>query len=223
MGHPTMMRLNTILIAAFAIGLTAHDAHAEKVAFMADFAPGITIPISDSEYTKRTDPSFKLSLKAGAIFYVGRHFGISAEGQFDWIPVNSKDSYFASVAPPGTSIDPTFNRVRFLGGSRFIIPFGIGSVYFRVALGLDYMTGSTAYHALNLVTFTQDSSSAVFTFEPGFGVQFNVVRHLVLGLYTGFPIMSERTLTIVASGGNAATIQFTPVDVDILAVVGIRF
>jgi hypothetical protein len=212
-----MTRLQTILISAFLIGFTAHSAHAEKVAFMADFAGGVTIPISDDDYKNFADPSFKLSLKMGAIFYVSRHFGISAEGQFDWVPVNTDDDTYQK-----NGINAQFNRIRFLGGSRFIIPFGIGSFYLRVALGVDYITGSLSASAFG-VTASRDTSSTAFTFEPGFGVQFNVVRHLVVGVYTGFPIDSRQEMVLAQAVGQTAAIAFTPVDVDILGVLGIRF
>jgi hypothetical protein len=213
-----MMRLHNILFAILVLGFTAGYARAEKVSFMGDFAAGVTIPISDNDYKNFADPSFKLSLKAGAIFYVSRYFGVSAEGQFDWIPVNTNDNNYQN-----RSIDASFNRIRFLGGSRFIIPFGIGSFYVRIALGLDYLTGSFTYKPAGVVVGSQSSSSTAFTFEPGFGVQFNVVRHLVLGIYTGFPIDSDQTITFAAGGGGALTSTFKPVDVDILGVVGIRF
>jgi hypothetical protein len=199
------------------VGFTAHHARAEKVAFMADLAAGVTVPISDDEYKNFAEPSFKLSLKTGAIFYLGRQFGISAEGQFDWIPVNTNDSTFQNH-----NVDASFNRIRFLGGSRFIIPFGIGSFYLRVALGVDYLTGSFTYKPAGITVGTQNTSSTAFTFEPGFGVQFNVVHHLVLGIYTGFPIDSKQTLTLVSGGGFAANTSFTPLDIDILGVIGFR-
>src|SRR5215471_6032649 len=138
MRHHIMMRLHNILIPVLLLGFTAQNARAsEKIAFMADFAGGVTIPVSDDNYKNFADPSFKLSLKAGAVFYVSRYFGVSAEGQFDWVPVNTNDKNYQD-----NGFDARFNRVRFLVGSRFVIPFGIGSVYFRLALGLDYLTGS---------------------------------------------------------------------------------
>jgi len=53
-----------------------------------------------------------------------------------------------------------------------------------------------------------------FTLEPGAGVQFNVVRHLVVGFTTGFPIAFHDF------GNNNRS--FTAVDVDFMGVVGLR-
>jgi opacity protein-like surface antigen len=213
-----MMRSHNIVLALALLVCSAGAAHAResKIGFMADLAGGVTIPISDDDYKDFTDASFKLSIKAGAVFYLHPRFGVAAEGQFDWVPVNTNDDKYDD-----RFVDPRFHRIRLLGGARFIIPFGIGSVYVRAALGLDHLTGSITFHAGG---FSQkyDSSSTAFTFEPGFGVQFNVVRHLVVGVYTGFPIQTDQTLRFNVINGVAVSRTFQPIDVDILGVIGFR-
>jgi hypothetical protein len=216
-----MMRSHNILLGLILLGSSAGVARAEKVAFMADLAGGVTIPVSDDNYREVIDTSFKLSLKAGAVFYVHPRFGVAAEGQFDWVAVNTDDDYFVRRYAP-LSFDARFNRVRFLGGARFIIPFGIGSFYLRAALGVDYLTGSVTTPVVLGQSLTCNPSSTAFTFEPGFGVQFNVVRHVVLGVYTGFPIDSQQTLNCSFVNGVNISRQFTPVDIDILGVFGFR-
>ncbi len=59
-----------------------------------------------------------------------------------------------------------------------------------------------------------DFGSTGFTLEPGAGVQFNIVRHLVVGFTTGFPIAFHDF------GNNSR--KFTAVDVDFMGVVGLR-
>jgi opacity protein-like surface antigen len=195
----------------------ASTAHAEKVTFMLDLAGGITIPIADDDYKSFTDTSFKLSLRPGAVFYINRHFGAAVEGELAWVPVNSNDTNFED-----NNIDARFHRVRLLGGGRFIVPFGIGSVYVRAALGLDHLTGSITVPKSGPIRRSFSSSSTAFTFEPGLGVQFNVVRHLVVGLYCGFPIQTDQNLRFTVINGVSTTTTFQPFDVDILAVIGFR-
>jgi hypothetical protein len=196
--------------------VTAHASPPPKVAFMGDFVQGISIPLGDGNYRKFADPSYKLGIRAGAIFYIGNKFGVAPEGEFDYIPVNTNDGTYQN-----NGLDAIFNRVRFLAGARFIVPFGIGSFYARAMIGVDYITGSIGVIVLGNRISTGYSSTA-FTFEPGVGVQFNVYKHLVVGLTTGFPIAAHDTGNNHPLPGlnNSA---FTAVDIDFLAVFGVRF
>jgi hypothetical protein len=218
-----MMRSHNILLAsALVLGILATSSPAQAretrgVGFMLDLAGGLTIPIADDDYKKFTDVSFKLSLRAGAVFYINRYFGAAVEGEFAWVPVNSNDNNFED-----NNIDARFHRIRVLGGGRFIIPFGIGSFYLRAALGLDHLTGGITVPKSGPIQQTFNSSSTAFTFEPGLGVQFNVVRHLIVGLYTGFPIQTDQTLKFTVINGVSISRTFQPIDVDILAVIGFR-
>src|SRR6202012_372857 len=80
MRHP-FTRLKTPLLAlllsasTLLCARTTHAYEPMKTAFMLDFASGVAIPIADDNYTKLADPSFKLSLRAGVVFYVSRYFG----------------------------------------------------------------------------------------------------------------------------------------------------
>lgn len=195
---------------------TTHAYEPMKTAFMLDFASGIAIPISDDNYTKLADPSFKLSLRAGVVFYVSRYFGVAPELQFDYLPVNSDDGTFKQ-----NNIDAKINRIRALAGGRFIVPFGFGSFYARVALGVDYITGDFSASAFG-VTGSTSSSSTAFTVEPGVGVQFNIHRHIVVGLYMGFPIAPSHDLAITVAGFDFHH-DFDAVDLDLLATIGFRF
>ena len=133
---------------------------------------------------------------------------IAPEAEFDFIPMNSNDSTFQR-----NNIDAQFYRERGIFGARFIIPFGIGSFYARAMFGVDHIGGTTAITIAG-ARISTDYSSTGFTFEPGLGIQFNIVKHLVISFTTGFPIATHDF------GNNRP--HFTAVDVDFLAVVGFR-
>jgi opacity protein-like surface antigen len=211
-----MMRVHNYILALLLATASVSRAHADrlKIAFMGDFVSGIAVPLGDSNYKKFTDPSFKVGVRAGAIFYVHPRFGIAPEAELDWIPINTNDNTYQN-----NQIDAQFNRVRFMLGGRFIVPFGIGSFYARIGFGVDYITGSTAptFNIPLVGRLTTSFSSTAFGFEPGLGVQFNVVPHLVIGGAMGFPIASHN----FGNTGPLVT-SFTAVDVDFLATIGLR-
>lgn len=201
------------LVPVIVVLLCARTSNADtKVGFLADFVNGVSIPISDSDYKDFADASFKMGVRLGAVFYVGRHFGIAPEGEFDFIPINSSDHRFQN-----NGLDAQFYRERGLVGGRFIIPFNVGSFYVRAMIGVDHMHGSVSINPAG-IRFTTDFSSTGFTFEPGAGVQFNVVKHLVVGFTTGFPV----ALHDFGNSTPASSRKFTAVDVDFLGVIGVR-
>lgn len=207
------MRLHNFLIAALLLlcARTINAAERMKVGFMLDVAQGVSMPVADDDYKYFADPSYKLALRAGAVLYVRPRLGIAPEAEFSFIPVNSNDRTYQN-----NGVDAQFYRERGLVGARFIVPFGFGSVYGRVALGVDHIGGTTAITVGGVQVSTSWSSTG-FTFEPDVGVQFNVHRHLVVGLCSGFPIAVHNF------GPNRNNPQkFTAVDVDLLAVFGVR-
>jgi hypothetical protein len=208
--------LAPLLLGALLLGFggRAHAYNDVKVSFMGDFVQGLSIPIADGNYKKFADPSYKMGVRLGAVFYINRQIGVAPEGEFDFIPINSNDGTYQN-----NTVDARFYRVRGLVGGRLIIPFGIGSFYARVAFGVDYITGTLG--STLLAGPTVSYTSTAFTFEPGFGVQFNVIKHLVVGITTGFPIAAHDT------GTNHPLLflnssSFTAVDIDFLAVLGVR-
>ncbi len=210
------MRLHNYLWAAALALLCARTTHAAehmKVGFMADFVSGISIPIADGDYKNYADASFKMGVRLGAVLYVHPKFGVAPEFEFDFIPVNSNDATFQN-----NGLDAQFYRERALFGARFIVPFSIGSFYARAGLGVDHIGGSVTVN-VGPVHASSDYSSTGFTFEPGVGVQFNIVKHLVLGVSSGFPI----ALHDFGSSSPTRNSKFTAVDIDFLAVVGVRF
>ncbi|MGZ3442210.1 MAG: hypothetical protein ACXVDD_21975, partial [Polyangia bacterium] len=140
-----MMRLHKILLPLALVLLCARTTNAAerlKVAFMADFVTGVTIPIGDGDYKNFADASFKIGVRAGAVLYLTERFAIAPEGEFDFIPVEPDKTDFPSSN--GTiSISTSIFRERVLFGARYIINFGIGSFYLRTLLGVDHIGGTT--------------------------------------------------------------------------------
>jgi len=203
------MRLHKLLFALALLLLCTRTTYAApKISFFGDFVSGVSIPIADSDYKNFADAAFKLGLRGGVIFHVLPMLGIAPEAEFDFIPMNSNDSTFQR-----NNIDAQFYRERGIFGARFIIPFGIGSFYARAMFGVNHIGGTTAITIAG-ARISTDYSSTGFTFEPGLGIQFNIVKHLVIGFTTGFPIATHDF------GNNRP--HFTAVDVDFLAVVGFR-
>jgi hypothetical protein len=210
-----MMRLHRLLLAVALLLLCARTTNAAerlKVGFLLDFVTGVTIPIADGDYKNFADPSFKIGVRIGAVLYLTERFGIAPEGEFDFIPLEPDKTDFPSSS--GTiNVSTSMFRERGLFGARFILNFGVGSVYVRTMLGVDHIGGSTSA-AVGGFGGSTDFSSTGFALEPGAGVQFNVVRHLVVGFTTGFPIAFHDF------GNNSR--KFTAVDVDFMGVVGVR-
>jgi hypothetical protein len=209
------MRLHKILLALTLVLLCARTTNAAermKVGFMMDFVTGVTVPIGDGDYKNFADASFKIGLRVGAVLYLTERFAIAPEGEFDFIPLEPDKTDFPSSG--GTiNVSTSIFRERGLFGARYIINFGIGSFYLRTMLGVDHIGGTTRGSVGGFGGST-DFSSTGFALEPGAGIQFNVVRHLVVGFTTGFPIGFHDF------GNN--TRSFTAVDVDFMGVVGLR-
>lgn len=203
------MRLHKLVFATALLLLCARTTYASpKIGVMVDFVNGVSIPVADGDYKNFADAAYKLGVGGGVVFYVLPRLGIAPEAEFDFIPMNSNDSTFQR-----NGIDAQFYRERGIFGARFIVPFGIGSFYARAMFGVDHIGGSAAVTIAG-ARFSTDYSSTGFTFEPGLGIQFNIVKHLVIGFATGFPIATHDF------GTNKP--HFTAVDVDFLAVVGFR-
>ena len=211
------MRLHRLLLAAVLVLLCARTTNAAermKVGFMMDLVTGVSVPISDGDYKNFADPSFKIGLRLGAVLYHTEHWGIAPEGEFDFVPVEPDNTDFPSSS--GTiNVSTNIYRERGLFGARGIYNFGIGSVYARFVIGVDHIGGTTSASVGGFGGST-DFSSTGFTLEPGGGVQFNIVRHLVVGFTTGFPIAFHD----FGNGNNSR--KFTAVDIDFMGVVGLR-
>jgi opacity protein-like surface antigen len=206
-----------MLLAAALVLLCARTTNAAermKVGFMMDLVTGVTVPISDSDYKNFADPSFKIGVRLGAVLYLTDHWGIAPEGEFDFVPVEPDKTDFPSSN--GTiNVSTSIFRERGLFGARGIYNFGIGSVYARFVIGVDHIGASTSA-SVGGIGGSTDFSSTGFTLEPGGGVQFNIVRHLVVGFTTGFPIAFHD----FGNGNNSR--KFTAVDIDFMGVVGLR-
>ena len=147
---------------------SAAEARRIESRFLLDLAPGITVPIADGGWRGDTGPSFKLSLRVGGELWVGRGFGIAGEVDLDPEPLMRSDGH-------------VLGRVRGLVGLRLLFGFGVGAFFIRHAIGVDY---------INDIQTTPDTrgGSAALAVEPGLGMQFRVVRHMVVGFAVDFPI-----------------------------------
>ena len=209
------MRLHKTIFATALFLLCARTTHAAerlKVGLLLDGVIGATVPIGDSDYKKFADASFKLGVRAGAVLYISDRFGIAPEAEFDFVALMPDSTDFPSSS--GTvNVSTSLNEERGMFGARYIIHFGIGSFYLRTMIGVDHI-GGTTHGSVGGISGSTDFSSTGFALEPGFGIQFNNIKHLVVGFTSGFPIAFHDF------GNNRP--HFTAVDVDFLAVVGFR-
>lgn len=212
-----MMRSHNILLAAALLllcGRTTNATERMKVGFMMDFVTGVSVPVAGSDYKNFADASFKMGVRIGAVLYLSDRFAIAPEGEFDFIPVEPDKSDFPSSQ--GTiNVSTSIYRERGLFGARYVFNFGIGSVYLRTMIGVDHIGGTTSASVGGFGGST-DFGSTGFTLEPGAGVQFNIVRHLVVGFTSGLPIAFHD----FGNGNNSRS--FTAVDIDFMGVAGLR-
>jgi hypothetical protein len=79
---------------------------------------------------------------------------------------------------------------------------GVGAFFFRGVFGVDHIFNGPYYRG-------GPYGPTAFAVEPGFGLQFHVVRHLVVGFAVDFPI--------------GLFDPFTAVDCQLLGFLGVRF
>ncbi|HEY7957387.1 MAG TPA: hypothetical protein VII38_18905, partial [Polyangia bacterium] len=99
-----------------------------------------------------------------------------------------------------------------LFGARYIFPFALGAFYLRTLIGVDHLGGTSTVNIGGLSGSSSFDSTA-FALEPGAGIEFNIVRHLVIGFSTGFPIAFHHL---------SQNRSFTAANIDLLATVGLR-
>jgi hypothetical protein len=161
------MKPRLLVVVMLLLGSSVAEARRVDSRFLMDFAPGITVPIADDGWRAYTGPSFKFSLRIGGELWF--HPGIGIAGEVDLDP-----------EPVMTSPDGAVGRFRGMIGFRILFGFRIGAFFIRHAIGGDYLAH---YRAPGV--FDAQAGLAV---EPGMGVQFRVVRHLVVGFAVDFPI-----------------------------------
>jgi hypothetical protein len=185
--------------------------------FAADFGVAGSFPVADSDYTSFASPSVKLALHVGWELVVEERFLITPELTFDLVPVNTNDTTYDSKGE-----DARFQRYRGMIGARFLVRLGVGELFARLAFGVDHLTGSItiAIPGFPPSHLTSSFSSTAFGFEPGVGVQFAVIRHLVLGLMLSFPVASH---DFGKSTSPLKPRAFTAADADLAAFAGMRF
>jgi hypothetical protein len=118
-----------------------------------------------------------------------RGFGIAGEVDLDPEPLMT------------TNRDAVQGRFRGMIGFRMLFGFGIGAFFIRHAIGVDYIARIPNGNILE--------AEGRLAVEPGVGVQFRVVRHMVVGFSVDFPIAFYQPLTAI--------------DVQFLGFIGARF
>jgi hypothetical protein len=181
--------MRALVIALLIVAGFARPAEARRVdaRFFMDFAPGIAVPIADAPWRAYTSPSFKFSLRVGAELWLARGFGIAGEVDLDPEPL--------------ITTDRVQGRFRGMVGFRLLFGFGIGAFFIRHAIGADYISRIPSGNILE--------AQAALAVEPGVGVQFRVIRHMVVGFTVDFPVGFFQSLTAV--------------DVQFLGFLGARF
>ena len=180
------MRTRAAVLALLLVPLFPSLSEARRVdsRFLLDIAPGITVPIADDGWRGYTGPSFKFSLRIGGELWIANGFGIAGEVDLDPEPVMTSDG--------------VQGRFRGMIGFRLLFGFRIGAFFIRHAIGGDYLA---RFHPRG---GTVDVNPGALAVEPGMGVQFRVVRHLVIGFSVDFPIAFYET----NNGPFAADVQF---------------
>jgi hypothetical protein len=208
--------VKTVILAVVLLG--GSDAIAKlNGKFLLDVAPGVTIPVGDSDYNRFVDPTFKFSLRLGGEIWFSPQFGIAPEFTLDLIPIKTDDHTYRPFN--GAGADTPFGRVRGLLGSRLLLGFPpYGAFFFRLALGVDYITGSEQA-SVGPFSASISFSSTAFTVEPGVGVQFKITRYGVVGLMIDFPVAVQHDFGKTDAGGIR---KFTAVDIDLLFFIGAR-
>jgi hypothetical protein len=201
------MRIFTLVVAAMIASSALAAPPPEYKGLVVDLAPGVTIPVAESKYLDYADPTFKLALVGGWEFKVANKFALGPELQMDFIPVNVDDNTFRNAST-------SFFRFRFLAGGRFVLRLGIADLFFRAQIGVDHITGNIVVPLFG----RSDWTSTAFVFMPAVGVQFHVVKHLVLGFLMSFPVAPHDFGTRAGSPG-----QFTAFDIELLGFAGFRY
>jgi hypothetical protein len=183
------MRIRALAVPLLLVlgGSSIAEARRVDSRFLMDFAPGIAVPIADDGWRGYTGPSFKFSLRIGGELWIANGFGIAGEVDLDPEPVMTNDG--------------VQGRFRGMIGFRLLFGFRIGAFFIRHAIGGDYLA-----HYRSPGFYDAVGALAV---EPGMGVQFRVVRHLVIGFAVDFPF------AFFQSGAFETDVQF-------LGFLGIR-
>jgi hypothetical protein len=163
------LRIAFVLLAL----LVASPSFARSAAgFLVDGVVGVSVPVADSNWADTYYPGPIFGLHLGAEVWLARHVGLAPEMALDGGPLIDKGSGRA-----------TAGRFRMQPGLRVLIGFGGGhALFFRWLIGAELLAygpgGTLGAGAVNVG----------FATEPGFGMQFRVARHAVIGFVLGVPI-----------------------------------
>lgn len=198
-----------------------------------ELAAGASIPELSKTYLDFASPTVKFSARGGLELWLVKSVGFAPEAQLDLMPLNQRNTDAVYVRNVETGIDQfsmksTFGRYRFLAGGRFLFNFGPGAAFIRILAGVDEITGNEEATKITSappqpgdpVTGRRfNFSSTAFTVQPGAGVHFIFVRHLVIGISIDVPI-AFHDFGKPDLGGIQ---KFTSIDADLMGTLGYRF
>jgi hypothetical protein len=189
----------------FAIVLLA-PATAAAEGFLEGFL-GLAVPFEDGDYEQVTDESFKFGVRAG-VLNDSRGFDLS----FDYTPVN--DTLDSDIL----NFEVDVSRFRIMAGGRFGTRLAPRvNLVARVAAGADIVR----YKATSILG-EQSESDVGIALELNGGFMFDVTSKIALGAWLGVPFAFHFDEDDPDDNMDA-DLEYTGVDIDVMAVATIRF
>ena len=176
-----------------------------------ELAPGIMVPVSDSEYTAGTNNSFKLGARLGLA--LAAHVAFEFTG--DWTRLNEAPRQFFDVKA---------TRYRILAGTRIEGRLGRRAHLFgRVAVGSDIIHANVRTQGSVVGTrFELDETDLGVAVEFGTGVVVEVTPRFAVGAQFALPIGLHYNADDPEDSGDL-DLEYKAVDLDFLAAMQLRF
>jgi len=194
-------RLTVMAALAGALVATTGTARADN---FAEGIIGMVAPMSDDDYDRAVDTSFKLGVRVGGMSDRDGPIGLGFELGGDWTILSS--DFDTSVT------DESFHRVRGLAGVRVTHALGDkGLLTARFAAGIDWVRASVSGTVLGIDFETTESDLGI-ALDPSIALQAQVSGAL-FGVQIGVPI------GIHDDEPEDLDLDYTSVDLDILFVV----
>lgn len=191
-----------VVFALLAIALPTSAAHADS---FVDVYGGISIPISDDQWTDAVETSPVIGVRGGAFpKEIGGYLGI------EWMPANTNNEGWNV---PGSSADVSAHRFRIQAGPILHRNVGALSVTGRAGIGIDIAHVNVSGQVLG-VSFDESETDVGLGFEFAGGLWFK------LG---GLEVGGEVSLPIGMHDDDNENIDFDHTSVDLQLLFGVRF
>ena len=176
-----------------------------------ELAPGLVVPLADSEYTAGTNDSFKLGARLGLA--LAAHVAFEFTG--DWTRLNEAPRQFFDVKA---------TRYRILAGIRIEGRLGRRAHLFgRVAVGSDIIHANVRTQGSVVGTrFELDETDLGVAIEFGTGVVVELTPALAVGAQLALPIGLHYNADDPEDSGDL-DLEYKAVDLDVLAAIQLRF